>query len=338
MVMMVVSFILIPNPWCSLWVGLSIVSIEVGVVGYMTMWGVSLDSISMINLIMCIGFSVDFSAHISYAYLTAKVDTPDERVKECLFTLGLPILQGGLSTILGVIALTFAPSYIFVTFFKIVFLVIFFGIMHGIFLLPVLLSLVGPGSFKKRKEPKLYDPNKVTMPKGDIEPQSLCLSEKKINSKMTHKEVQTNEKAISQSKSILPQTVTHLPSEKYTENAEKDMGIGTSGEDSSEGSFQDGDESNFGCNSVVETENKPKRQQKDLLIKEVYNNRGYVSDVDKDETHRRHTHYQQSGRRAKHPQQWELIHMNGYRKQQENRISPRECKASRTNQSGRNNL
>ncbi|MCL4137119.1 UNVERIFIED_CONTAM: hypothetical protein GTU68_055692, partial [Idotea baltica] len=84
-VMMIISFIFIPNPFCSLWVIFSIISIEIGVIGYMALWGVSLDCISMINLIMCIGFSVDFSAHISYSYLTAKVETPRERVKECMF-------------------------------------------------------------------------------------------------------------------------------------------------------------------------------------------------------------------------------------------------------------
>lgn len=38
--------------------------------GYMTWWGVRLDGVALINLIMCIGFSVDFSAHICYHYLT----------------------------------------------------------------------------------------------------------------------------------------------------------------------------------------------------------------------------------------------------------------------------
>ena len=55
--MMVISLIFIPNPLCSLWVAFSIISIEAGVIGLMTLWGVRLDSISMINLIMCIGFS-----------------------------------------------------------------------------------------------------------------------------------------------------------------------------------------------------------------------------------------------------------------------------------------
>jgi len=145
-IMMGVSLIFIPNPLCSLWVAFSIVSIEAGVVGFMSLWGVNLDAISMMNLIMCIGFSVDFSAHISYAYIAAKVDTPEERVKQCLYSLGLPIVQGAISTVLGVVALLVAPSYIFITFFKVIFLVIFIAAMHGLLLLPVLLSLFGPGS------------------------------------------------------------------------------------------------------------------------------------------------------------------------------------------------
>ncbi|CAG0887174.1 unnamed protein product [Cyprideis torosa] len=145
-IMILVSLVFIPNPCCAIWVGFSIISIEVGVMGYMSLWGVSFDAISMINLIMCIGFSVDFSAHISYAYLSAKVNTPAERVEAALHDLGMPILQGSVSTVLGIIALSFAPSYIFVTFFKTIFLVMFFGACHGLFLLPVLLSLFGPAS------------------------------------------------------------------------------------------------------------------------------------------------------------------------------------------------
>ena len=62
-VMMVISLIFIPNPMCSLWVAFSIISIEAGVIGLMTLWGVRLDSISMINLIMCIGFSGDYHTY-----------------------------------------------------------------------------------------------------------------------------------------------------------------------------------------------------------------------------------------------------------------------------------
>lgn len=74
------------------------------------------------------------------------MDTPEERVRQCLYSLGLPIVQGAVSTVLGVVALLVAPSYIFITFFKVIFLVIFIAAMHGLLLLPVLLSLFGPGS------------------------------------------------------------------------------------------------------------------------------------------------------------------------------------------------
>ncbi|XP_076630786.1 patched domain-containing protein [Colletes latitarsis] len=146
LIMMLISFIFIPNVLCCLWVAFCIISIELGVAGYMALWDVNLDSISMINLIMCIGFSVDFTAHICYAYMSSKQKTPDEKVKESLYSLGLPIVQGATSTILGLVALLLAGTYIFMVFFKMVFLVIFIGAMHGMFLLPVLLSLFGPSS------------------------------------------------------------------------------------------------------------------------------------------------------------------------------------------------
>ncbi|XP_078283702.1 patched domain-containing protein 3-like [Rhinoraja longicauda] len=138
--MLLVAVVLIPNPICSLWVTFAIASVLVGVAGFMAFWGVSLDSISMINLVICIGFSVDFTAHISYAYVSSEKETSNERSIEALYKLGYPIIQGALSTIMGIIALSAAASYIFRTFFKIMFLVITFGAIHGIVLMPVFMT------------------------------------------------------------------------------------------------------------------------------------------------------------------------------------------------------
>ncbi|KAA0198234.1 hypothetical protein HAZT_HAZT002796 [Hyalella azteca] len=121
--MVLICVVFIPNPISSLCVGFAIVSIETGVIGYTSLWGVNFDMMSMIQLIMCVGFSVDFTAHISYSYLAAKVDTPEERVRECLTSLGLPVMQGALSTLIGVLPLMLIPSYMFKTFFKTVFLI-----------------------------------------------------------------------------------------------------------------------------------------------------------------------------------------------------------------------
>lgn len=141
--MLAVSLLLIPNPLCSLWVVFAISSVIVGVAGFMALWNVNLDSISMINLVICIGFSVDFSAHICYAFVSSSRSDVNERAIDALAHLGYPILQGGVSTILGVVVLSVAGSYIFRTFFKIMFLVILFGLLHGLVFIPVFLTLLG---------------------------------------------------------------------------------------------------------------------------------------------------------------------------------------------------
>ncbi|XP_072010194.1 patched domain-containing protein 3-like [Engystomops pustulosus] len=161
--MFVISILLIPNPLCSLWVTFTIASIIVGVTGFMAYWDVNLDSISMINLVICIGFSVDFSAHISYAYVSNFNTKANDRVIEALHSLGYPIVQGAVSTILGVIVLSAAESYIFRTFFKIIFLVIAFGMIHGLVFLPVFFTFFG----------NCVTHNEATKIAADIDEQSL---------------------------------------------------------------------------------------------------------------------------------------------------------------------
>ncbi|TRY56091.1 hypothetical protein DNTS_007815 [Danionella cerebrum] len=142
-VMLFIALVLIPNPLCALWVAFAIASVILGVTGFMALFEINLDSISMINLVISIGFSVDFSAHISYSFVSsAKVDVND-RVVEALGHLGYPIVQGALSTIVGVVVLSASSSYIFRTLFTIVVLVVSFGLLHGVVFIPVFLTLCG---------------------------------------------------------------------------------------------------------------------------------------------------------------------------------------------------
>ncbi|XP_062377855.1 patched domain-containing protein 3-like [Sardina pilchardus] len=151
-IMLVISLLLIPHPLCSLWVTFAIASVIVGVAGFMALWDVNLDSISMINLIICIGFSVDFSAHISYAFVSSKEKTANGKAIDGLYHLGYPILQGAVSTIAGVVVLSAAESYIFRTFFKIMFLVISFGALHGIMFIPIFLTFFECSSDQDEKD------------------------------------------------------------------------------------------------------------------------------------------------------------------------------------------
>ena len=100
----------------------------------------------MITIIMSIGFSVDYSAHITYGYVCSTRETPRERVSEALGALGWPLTQGAISTILAVVVLADVPAYMIVTFFKTVFLAISFGLLHGIVFLPVTLVLFVRGA------------------------------------------------------------------------------------------------------------------------------------------------------------------------------------------------
>ncbi|KAK7120021.1 hypothetical protein R3I94_020140 [Phoxinus phoxinus] len=161
--MLVISLLLIPNPLCSLWVTFAIASVIVGVAGFMAFWDVSLDSVSMINLVICIGFSVDFSAHISYAFVSSEKSSVNEKAVDAVTKLGYPIIQGAVSTIAGVVVLAAAESYIFRTFFKIMFLVILFGAVHGIVFIPVFLTFLGTSSNSHEKEnlPEPRDPYKL---------------------------------------------------------------------------------------------------------------------------------------------------------------------------------
>ncbi|XP_060104319.1 patched domain-containing protein 3-like [Heteronotia binoei] len=141
--MLIISLLLIPNPLCSLWVTFAIASVIIGVTGFMTYWNVNLDSISMINLIMCIGFSVDCSAHISYAFVSSKKGSLNDKAVDSLYRLGYPMIQGSISTVIGVLVLSLTDTYIFKAFFKIIFLVILFGTLHGLFFIPVFLTFFG---------------------------------------------------------------------------------------------------------------------------------------------------------------------------------------------------
>ena len=166
--MAAVTLILIPNRTSVLWIIFTIVSVEVGVIGFMSHWEVNLDVISMIVLIMGIGFSVDSSAHISYHYLASPTHIPSNvRLANCLYAVGPPVLQGACTTMLGVIPLMFVPSYIPRTFAKVVFLVIMLSLVHSLFLLPTLLTLFGPNSCPSKWQAHTQE---------ILSPSSLCLS------------------------------------------------------------------------------------------------------------------------------------------------------------------
>ena len=67
-----------------------------------------------------------------------------EKTVDMLRTMGASILIGGVSTFLGILPLAFSTSEIFGTVFISFFGLVILGASHGLVLLPVILSMIGP--------------------------------------------------------------------------------------------------------------------------------------------------------------------------------------------------
>ena len=140
----VVTAIFLPHPLLVLFVTLTLAMILVGLFGFMHFCGLTLSSITMIHIIMSVGFSVDFSAHICHGFMESGKANRNEGAKGALIKSGGPIFNGAMSTIIGIIMLSFSKSFIFRSFFKVMLLIILFGLGYSLLFLPVILSLFGP--------------------------------------------------------------------------------------------------------------------------------------------------------------------------------------------------
>ena len=93
---------------------------------------------------------MDYSVHICHAFLTVS-GTKKERAAAAMVDMGPAVLNGGISTLIAFILLAGSESHVFSVFFKIFLLVVTFGLFHGLILLPVLLSLIGPAPYLNSK-------------------------------------------------------------------------------------------------------------------------------------------------------------------------------------------
>ncbi|UYV69882.1 daf-6, partial [Cordylochernes scorpioides] len=152
-VMLLVTLLFFPSLKCGTFVVFSIISIETGVLGYSVLWGVKLNTVTLMGLVMSVGFAVDNTAHMTYAYTASKQEDPNRKIEDALFMVGVPIILSGTTTVIVVMALSVAPSALFVTLFKIIFLIIYMSTMHSILLLPTLLASYDL-FFAQKKQPK----------------------------------------------------------------------------------------------------------------------------------------------------------------------------------------
>ena len=155
LVVFVIVLLFIGSPTTSILITICVVDTVIGLLGVMYYWGLVIDGVGVINLVLAIGLAVDYSAHIGHAFMLYP-GTRDERAVHAVGNIGAAVLNGALSTFLAVMLLSVSESYVFRVLFKQFFATVILGAAHGLILLPVLLSLIGPDAFTRSEQSHVY--------------------------------------------------------------------------------------------------------------------------------------------------------------------------------------
>uniref|UniRef100_A0AC35U5J3 SSD domain-containing protein n=1 Tax=Rhabditophanes sp. KR3021 TaxID=114890 RepID=A0AC35U5J3_9BILA len=140
----VVITILLINPWAAGCICLILLVMTIELSGFLGIYGIKLNPVSAVSIITAVGIGVEFTAHVLYSFLTA-LGTRNERMVSSIDRVFVPVIHGAISTLLGILMLGFSEfEFVVKYFFVIMTALIIIGLINGLALLPVVLSLIGP--------------------------------------------------------------------------------------------------------------------------------------------------------------------------------------------------
>jgi len=184
-IIFIVSTVLLGSVITAAVVAATVVMVLVDIIGAMALMGVSLNAVSLVNLIICVGIAVEFCAHIARAFMFPsrkfmervrnRFRGRDARAWTALTNVGGSVFSGiTVTKILGVTVLAFTRSKIFeIYYFRVWVALVIFAASHALVFLPVALSLLGgegyidpesDGSLEEDLAARRY---RALMPDGD---------------------------------------------------------------------------------------------------------------------------------------------------------------------------
>ncbi|PFX16833.1 Protein patched-like 1 [Stylophora pistillata] len=141
----VVMAVILCNFWAAMLIVIVLVMITVEVYGFMGLAGIKLSAVPAVTLILSVGVGVEFTVHMCMKFLTSTGDR-NQRMQRAVEYVFSPVVDGAVSTLLGVIMLAGSDfDFIVRYFFNLLAALIVIGTLNGLVFLPVLLSLAGPG-------------------------------------------------------------------------------------------------------------------------------------------------------------------------------------------------
>jgi len=159
-----VLFLFILSPLTTLLICLVIAICLIDNVGFMYYWGVELNAISLVNLVVSIGVTVEFSSYIAKTFAESPEFDRLDRSRDSMIRLGASVFNGSFATLISIVVLAFAQYNLIVEYyFKMYFIMVLFAMAHAFVLLPVVLGTFGPNG-KHEKQSR-----EVELPKYEEE-------------------------------------------------------------------------------------------------------------------------------------------------------------------------
>jgi predicted RND superfamily exporter protein len=179
-----ISIFFLPSLRGVIVLGMSVLMIFTQLMASLQWMGYKLNPLSAVFVLLAVGLSVDYSAHIVHAFYSDENAVPGEentpfapvsfgsneavklRMERALFAMGPNVILGGMTTLIGVCVLAFSYSPVFRMFFWILFNLVVIALIHALIFVPAMLSFFPPAPSPKGLESIEKHPNRPTSKKA----------------------------------------------------------------------------------------------------------------------------------------------------------------------------